>query len=418
MSGTEGNEKTKYCFRKSQGIQDHSRLLGEKFLDYRLTQILGSGGMGVVYKAKQESLDRYVAIKLLLEENPDSLHLERLKAEAKIIAMLQHPNIVPVHLLGEDKGRLFIVMDFCEGRTLDSLIVSGKAAARRGEGFFSISNILKVLHQIVLALAYAHSRNIIHRDIKPGNIMVDSQNLCRVMDFGLATYPRLGNPGIPMISGTPAYMSPEQTKGKDIDERSDQFALGVVFYEMLTSVRPFDAQTTPGLFKAINETAPLPPSRLNRKVPGWIDSVVLKMLEKKREDRYKNMQELNEIAFELTKGLPLSAKAIKSHLKVSTTIQGTKSQGFKKTYVLGILVFLLCLGILFWSKGIPSKEQRGPDSYDREMAIARNFILNRRGDLAKPVLEGIARRYSGTSKALEAEKLLKGITGNTHERAD
>jgi hypothetical protein len=260
---------------------------------YEIDSLLGAGGMGEVYLARDTRLQRTVAIKILpahLSASPD-LHA-RFVQEAKSISGLQHPNICVVYDIGSQGGVDYMVMEYVTGQTLDRVIPRGGLLP---------SVATKYAVQIADALARAHASGIVHRDLKPANVMVDDTGLVKVLDFGLAklaaadsatddisaTMTGTGNPTTPgMIVGTLAYMSPEQAEGKPIDARSDIFSFGAVFYEMLTGKKAFDADSSAALLAAVMRDDPKPVSEIKRDVPTELRSIVARCLKKNPSDRY------------------------------------------------------------------------------------------------------------------------------------
>jgi serine/threonine protein kinase/TolB-like protein/cytochrome c-type biogenesis protein CcmH/NrfG len=263
---------------------------------YRILSRIGAGGMGEVYLAEDTKLSRKVAIKVLpLESMGDQSAHKRLKREAQSAANLDHQNICAIHEVGEEDGRSFIVMQYVEGETLDTLI-------RRKP--LELREALDIAGQIADALAEAHSRGIIHRDIKPQNIMVTPRGQVKVLDFGLAKVVReralveseaeteswLTTPGT--IIGTVPYMSPEQVRGEELDARSDIFSFGAVLYEIVTGHQPFSAESAAATFSSILTQEPLPLARYSREVPAELERIVRKTLHKKRDERYQTARDL------------------------------------------------------------------------------------------------------------------------------
>ncbi len=240
---------------------------------YRIVSELGKGAMGVVYQAHDPQIDRMVALKVLRQDRVvDQEFVRRFVAEARAIGRLSHPNIVTVYDVGEDHGTIYIAMEFLEGRSLDMLI---------GEQAFSPEKIVDLGIQVAVALEYAHCQGIIHRDIKPGNIIITPQGHVKVTDFGIARIE--GGSGQQMtqmgeILGTPIYMPPEQVAGQPVDGRSDIYALGVVLYELTTGQRPFSGDNLTTLFNAIGKETPVTPSRLNPQIPSTLSQLIMIVL--------------------------------------------------------------------------------------------------------------------------------------------
>jgi serine/threonine protein kinase len=261
-------------------------LTGKQFGPYQIVAPLGEGGMAAVYKAYHPAVERYVALKVLPRHMVTSEEfLTRFRREAKLLAQLQHPHILPVFDYGEADGYPYIVMPF---------IVSGTLADILHKQRLSLSEIRRIMIQIGDALSYAHGRGMIHRDIKPSNVLIDERGNCLLTDFGLARMveaaEKLTTSGT--IMGTPAYMSPEQGMGSNIDHRSDLYSLGVILYEMITGRVPYTAETPVAVvFKHIQE--PLPSARkLNPNLSEALELVLLKSLAKNPDDRYQTADQL------------------------------------------------------------------------------------------------------------------------------
>jgi serine/threonine protein kinase/tetratricopeptide (TPR) repeat protein len=260
-------------------------LIGRTVRHYRIEEKLGSGGMGVVYRAHDTGLDRTVALKFLPPHlRSDDAAIERFLVEARAAGALDHPNVCVVHEIGEDEdGRLFIAMAFYEGETL-------KQKLERGP--LPIEEAWDYAQQIAAGLGAAHEHDIIHRDIKPGNVIVTPEGVAKVLDFGLAKLTDVTLTGTGTTLGTVAYMSPEQAEGEAVDPRTDLWSLGVVLYEMLAGERPFKGERTDAVIHAILHEDPQSPSALRPEIPAELEAVVGQLLSKNPEGRPATAEDL------------------------------------------------------------------------------------------------------------------------------
>ena len=328
-------------------------MIGQTVSHYKVTEKLGQGGMGVVYKALDTRLDRYVAVKILPTESvSDAERRRRFVQEAKAASALNHPNIVTVHDLDSSGDVNFIVMEYVDGRTLDRLI--------GGKGI-KLNEALGYAVQMADALSRAHSAGIIHRDLKPSNVMITACGTVKILDFGLA---KLTEPAEPdeqgatisadskpcteegTIVGTAAYMSPEQAEGKKIDARSDIFSFGSVMYEMLTGRRPFRGESRAATLASIINQEPKAPRELVGDLPEEVERVLLRCMRKDPRRRWQHMDDLATVLQDL--------KEDSDSGKLTAAGAAAPARSRRLLWLAPLLALLIALIVLFvWQRARP-----------------------------------------------------------------
>lgn len=319
-------------------VSDRPELeIGRQFGSYKILALIARGGMGEVYLARDERLERKIALKLLPAEfAADENWLRRFKQEAKVVSALNHPNIVTIHEVGEIEGRHFITTEFVEGETL-------RQSLKRGS--FKLKDFLDAAIQVCTALSAAHRAGVVHLDVKPENIMLRRDGYVKVLDFGLSriiekeliteTNASASNKTKPvLVMGTIKYMSPEQARGREVDARSDIFSFGVVLYEMLTGGLPFNGKTTSEIIAEISKSELSPLTDFINDFSPELEQIILKTLAKKPDERYQSSQDLLNDLRELKQKLETADKLNYSHavLSVGSTDSKTNSEpGFRQT---------------------------------------------------------------------------------------
>jgi serine/threonine protein kinase len=276
-------------------------MIGKTISHYRILEKLGEGGMGVVYKAEDLKLHRFVALKFLPPHVSDDEAAQRFANEAHAVSALDHPNICAIYEIDQTpEGQMFIAMPCYEGASLQEMIKRGPLALDEAVG---------IAIQIARGLAKAHEKGIVHRDVKPGNILVTSDGLAKIVDFGLAklaTQARLTRVGTTV--GTVMYMSPEQASGQEVDERGDIWSLGVVLYEMVTGRPPFEGEHEQAIIYSILNQTPEPVGRILPAAPKDLERILTKALAKRPAERYQRMSEMAADLDVLRESLEIKAK--------------------------------------------------------------------------------------------------------------
>jgi len=309
---------------------------------YQIIEELGKGGMGKVYKVHDTKIKEKIALKLIKPEiAKDKKTIERFSNELKFARKIRHKNICQMFDLGEEQGTHFITMEFVEGQDLKKLI--------RQTGQLAIGTTINITKQVCDGLVEAHTLGVVHRDLKPSNIMIDADGNARIMDFGIArSMEGKGITGAGVMIGTPEYMSPEQIEGKDVDQRSDIYSLGVILYEMVTGRVPFEGDTPFTVGVKHKSEMPIDPRELNSQIPEDLSQVILRCMEKGREKRYQSAGEVLSELENIEKGIPTTEKVVPKR-KPITSKEITVTFGLKKLFIpASVFVALVIIIVVIW----------------------------------------------------------------------
>ena len=342
----------------------HELTTGSTFAGrYQIIEELGKGGMGKVYRVLDKKLKEEVALKLIKPEvASDKETIERFSNEVRLARRIGHRNVGRMFELMQDEGTHFITMEYVTGEDLKSFI--------RRSRQLTVGTAIAIAKQVCEGLAEAHRLGVVHRDLKPSNIMIDKEGNARIMDFGIArSLKGKGITGAGMMIGTPEFMSPEQVEGKDIDQRSDIYSLGIILYEMATGRVPFEGDTALSIAMKHKGEIPKNPKQLNPNIPEDLSSVILKCLEKDKTNRYQTATEVRSELGKIERGIPTTEQVIPEK-KAFTSKEITVTFGLKKILLpaLGLLFFIIAAIVIIW-KVFPKKEAAPAASAKKSIAV-------------------------------------------------
>ena len=339
---------------------------------YQIIEELGKGGMGRVYKANDTDIKEKLAIKLIKPEiSTDKKTIERFQNELRFARKIRHKNVCQMYDLNREEGTYYITMEYVDGENLKNMI--------RMSGQLGAGTVISVAKQVCEGLAEAHRLGVVHRDLKPSNIMIDREGCVRIMDFGIArSLKEKGITGAGVMIGTPEYMSPEQVEGKDVDERSDIYSLGVILYEMVTGKVPFEGDTPFTVGMKHKGEMPQPPKELNSQITDDLNRLILKCLEKDKEKRHQSSGELLSGLGNIEKGVPTAERVIKER-KPLTSREITVTFGLKKLVIpASVLMAVILIGILVWHPW--SRDKSVPSVPSDKPSLAVMYFENNTGD--------------------------------------
>jgi serine/threonine protein kinase/tetratricopeptide (TPR) repeat protein len=351
---------------------------GELFAGrFEMIEELGAGGMGIVYRAYDKKVGEEVALKILHPEIAlEERTVDRFRNEIKLARRISHRNVCRMHELHEDGKQLFITMEYVSGQDLKGLIKEARA--------LTAGRAISIAKQVAEGLAEAHHLSVIHRDLKPQNIMVDKEGLAKIMDFGIARSLRTaGVTAEGMIIGTPEYMAPEQVEGLEADQRTDIYALGAILFEMVTGRVPFEGDSPLSVAYKHKNELPLPPRKLNAQIPEPFNQLILRCLEKEKENRYQTADELLTDLVRIEEGLPISDR-VALPARPTIRISREKPTGLKRLAIPALGIIVLALAAFIALRVLPKKPPVAPSSASGKPSIAVLYFENLTGD---PALE-------------------------------
>ncbi len=339
---------------------------------YQIIEELGKGGMGRVYKVLDKEVNAKVALKLIKPEiASDKKTIERFRNELKVARDIAHKNVCRMYHLGKEEGAYYITMEYVSGEDLKSFI--------RRSGIISVGKAISISNQVCEGLLEAHRLGVVHRDLKPQNIMIDNEGNARIMDFGIARSLRAkGITGAGVMIGTPEYMSPEQVDGKEADQRADIYSLGVILYEMVTGRVPFEGDTPFSIGVKQKSEVPKPPQEINEQIPEDLNQVILKCMEKEKENRYQSVGDLQSELMNLEKGIPTTERIVPER-KPLTSREITVQFSLKKLFFPALVIIaIVIIGLILWQV-FPSKKTVPLDP-SAKPSLAILYFENNTGD--------------------------------------